>query len=208
MIRPSNSPDVDLKSINLTVFHRYGDVYEIGKKTPIFFSSQGPRSAYLLKEESDSPDHKEIVCGSAVPDEERVCVRSFKSMVRFVYRCRETKLVKPVSAAPGKWQIYTVTGLARTISNNIVGCHKLNILPTAIYECHHIRNSTVSAVPLAGEDGTKVEAISVCLLDTNSWTSQHPAFLTMNAKPGTPVCQFLATNDRQFDKCMILLSMF
>lgn len=188
-------PGIDLRSINLTVFHRYGDVYEIGKKMPTFFSSQGPRSAYLLKEEPDFTKHNEIVCGSAVPGEERVCVRSFKSMVRFVYRSMGTKLVKPISAAPGKWQLYTVTGLARTISNDVVGCHKLNVLPNAVYECHHIHNSTVRVVPLAGEDGTKVVAVSVCHMDTSSWTSQHPAFLSMDAKPGTPVCHFLATDD-------------
>ncbi|WOG84636.1 hypothetical protein DCAR_0103820 [Daucus carota subsp. sativus] len=53
-------------------------------------------------------------------------------------------------------------------------------------------NSVVRAVPLVGQDGTKVEALSICHLDTASWSSSHFAFLVMDAKPGSPVCHFLA----------------
>lgn len=54
-------------SVNLTVYHRYEDVDNTGKKMHLFFGNQGPSDAVLLKrQEPNDSKQTEALCGSVV----------------------------------------------------------------------------------------------------------------------------------------------
>ena len=63
--------------------HRLPSIWRRLSHWQEFFSSEGPASADLPKDEADPPHHKDIDCGSGVRGEERLCVRSFHSIPWF-----------------------------------------------------------------------------------------------------------------------------
>lgn len=103
--------------------------------------------------------------------------------------------VKPITTSEGVLQNYTVVDNGRVIRHKVIGCHKQMYLPYAIYGCHYILNSIVRVVPLKGEDGTQLEDVSICHMDTSPWNPHHLLFLILKSKPGPLVCHFLATED-------------
>ncbi|XP_021747228.1 BURP domain protein RD22-like [Chenopodium quinoa] len=170
----------------------------MGNKLPLLFTNQVPPSAILLKKPQqnmvNSLANSSASCGSTVPEEQHAWVTSLEAMMDFAIRMLGTNL-RPISTPAGKWQLYTVTGAARTITDKVCGCHKKDSLPFAIYGCLYKMNTKVRVVPLVGDDGTILEAINVCHMNTASWDSNYLLFRLMKAKPGTPVCHFLATDD-------------
>ncbi|OMO54411.1 hypothetical protein COLO4_36498 [Corchorus olitorius] len=81
-------------------------------------------------------------------------------------------------------------GMGDMGENNIV-CHKMQY-PYAVYLCHSIKKTIVYDVPLIGVDGTKVNAVAVCHLDTSAWSPKHVAFQFLKVKLGSvPICHFL-----------------
>lgn len=195
-----NGHQVNLDFINLTIFHKYDDV-KIGNKMPLYFTNQGPPSSRLMKNQHPNlnmvrfnPNSKSCKKPKEGSGEERSCVESLEEMRNFVVGLMGEN-VKPISTPAGKWQMYTVSGVARTIKYQVTGCHKQDYLPFAVYGCHYIPKSQVRVVPLVGEDGTKLEAVSICHMDTSKWNGNHLLFMLLKAKPGPPICHFIATDD-------------
>ncbi|KAL8102172.1 BURP domain protein USPL1-like [Apium graveolens] len=194
------APKVDFSFINLTLFHRYEDVYPVGKKLPLFFSNNGPASAQLLKEPpTNHATNDQLQCGDpAVPKMDAACVYSFQSMFEFVTSSIGSRKVIPISANAGRWQLYTIVDTPKTMAHQpVAGCHKMSYLPYAMYSCHKVQNSIARVVPIVGDhDGTRMDAVSVCHMDTRSWSADHIAFQVLGIKPGfVPVCHFLSTDD-------------
>lgn len=147
------APQVDFSFINLTLFHRYEDVYQVGKKLPLFFSNHGPASAQLLKEPpTNQATNDQLLCGDpAVPKVDAACVDSFQSMFEFVTSRIGSRKVIPISATAGRWQLYTILDAPRTVAHqHLAGCHKINFLPYAVYSCHKVHNSIARVVPIVG----------------------------------------------------------
>lgn len=193
------SQPINLDFVNLTIFHKYDDL-RVGNKMPLYFTNQGPPSARLIKK-----IHPKLVSPYAnnpkscrkpkeASGEKRSCVESLEDMMNFVAGLMGES-IKPVSTPAGKWQMYTVAGPATTIRHQVTGCHKQDYRPFAVYGCHYIPRSQVRVVPLVGEDGTKLEAVSICHMDTSKWNGHHLLFMLLKAKPGPPVCHFIATDD-------------
>ena len=186
---------INFDMINLTVYHRYEDVNQIGRKMPLLFTNLGPPSATLLKRpQPEALNNSHVLCGSAVSHEQAVCVTSLDEMMEFVHQ-HMGENVKPVSALPGKWQEYTIIAMPKVIARKMTGCHKSDSRPFAVYECHNVPDTVIRVVPLLGWDGMKVQAVSVCHMNTLSWNDHYVAFYLLKAKPGIPVCHFLATDD-------------
>lgn len=140
------------------------------------------------------PKHCVGLLSVAVSGETRACVNSLQQMMEFVSGFMG-KEVTPLFTSPSKYQLYEVTRRAKTIRNETIGCHKKNVLPFAVYLCHHAENSVVRAVSLVGEDGIALKVFTVCHLNTSSWSPDHVVFRILNTKPGVPVCHFLTTDD-------------
>ncbi|OMO54405.1 hypothetical protein COLO4_36505 [Corchorus olitorius] len=85
----------------------------------------------------------------------------------------------------------TINREMRNMGENNIVCHKTKY-PYAVFLCHSIKKTTVYDVPLAGVDGTKVNAVAVCHKDSSAWSPNHIAFKFLKVKPGTvPICHFL-----------------
>uniref|UniRef100_A0A1D1XWD0 BURP domain-containing protein 5 n=1 Tax=Anthurium amnicola TaxID=1678845 RepID=A0A1D1XWD0_9ARAE len=112
-----------------------------------------------------------------------------------VLRTHDVRAISSVAVKEGtaKKQMYVVASSpqVRIAGNKIVSCHPL-IYPYAVFHCHDVPATTVSVVPLVGEDGAKMDAIAVCHTDTRPWLPNHLAFQMTKVKPGTvPICHFV-----------------
>ncbi|XP_074347639.1 BURP domain protein USPL1-like [Apium graveolens] len=178
---------INYDNINLTLYHWYEDVNEVGKRVPLLFTNLGSPSAVLVKNiQPMFLDHSQILCGSAVSGEH--------AMIKFVIQ-HLGENIKPVSALPGKWQQCTITYMPKFLGQKMVGCHKTYYLQFAVYEYHSVPHSVARIVSLLGEDGVEVQAVTICHIDTSSCNPHYISFRILKAKPGIPVCHFLATDD-------------
>lgn len=83
------------------------------------------------------------------------------------------------------------TGVKKLSDDKSVVCHKQKY-PFVVFYCHKAKMTSVYAVPLQGEDGTRAKAVAVCHKNTSAWNPNHLAFKVLKVKPGTvPVCHFL-----------------
>lgn len=88
--------NINFNAMNLSVFHLYEDVNQIGKKLPLLFANQGPPSAVLLKRSQPTLLNKNhTICESAISGEPDACVSSLEEMLEFVKE-RMGDSVKPV----------------------------------------------------------------------------------------------------------------
>lgn len=133
--------------------------------------------------------------------ETRYCATSLESMIDFAtsslgtHSVRASSLENAKEGQAQKQQYYTVAPSGAedmTMGGSTVVCHHLSF-PYALFYCHSIKTATkVYAVPLVGEDGSKITAIAVCHVDTSAWDPRHVAFQFVKVKPGTvPICHFL-----------------
>ncbi|KAJ0986310.1 hypothetical protein J5N97_004666 [Dioscorea zingiberensis] len=136
----------------------------------------------------------------AVKGESKLCATSLESMVEFSMLSLGTRDVQAISTtvsesrdAAEKQQSYRVTpsGAQVMAGEKLVACHP-QPYAYAVFYCHATSKTKAYKVPLVGKDGTKVEAVAVCHLDTAAWNPKHLAFQVLKVKPGTvPVCHFL-----------------
>ncbi|XP_066357995.1 BURP domain-containing protein 15-like [Miscanthus floridulus] len=78
--------------------------------------------------------------------------------------------------------------------------------PYAVYRCHMEKEASTEAYVLTlrglqyGSGApVVVDMVAVCHLDTSNWSSAHPAFETLNLRPGgAPVCHFMPYADLLF----------
>ena len=131
-----------------------------------------------------------------VQGEKRTCATSLESMIDFATASLATRHVRAVSTEVGdgatRRQVYTIAGnVERLTEGRKVACHpRPYVYP--VFFCHVSGATRAYAVPLVGENGSKVEAIVVCHMDTSGWNPGHAAFKLLKVKRGTvPICHFL-----------------
>ncbi|CAO2831072.1 unnamed protein product [Amaranthus hypochondriacus] len=139
-------------------------------------------------------------------DEKSICVNSMESMIDFVskiFKNREEIVLKMMSTTPlpetsRRVQKYKIMEEPQEIeSGKVVECIMLPY-PYAVYECYLYAGSDykVLKVKLKGEDGVKMEAMVNCHMNTSGWDPNDGALRVLGLKPGgSPVCQFLSSND-------------
>ncbi|XP_065864602.1 BURP domain-containing protein 5-like [Euphorbia lathyris] len=130
-----------------------------------------------------------------IKGEDKHCATSLESLVDYVVSKLGTR-VKTVSnkvEEENKKQDYVIQKGIKMMGEkdrNIV-CHKERYA-YAVYYCHMINDTNVYVVPMRGGDGSKVEVVVVCHLDTSTWNPQHYAFQVLNVKlGGPPICHFV-----------------
>ncbi|XP_042467242.1 BURP domain-containing protein 3-like [Zingiber officinale] len=108
--------------------------------------------------------------------------------------------VANVTAAAAEMQRYVVEGFERMGGGRGglgVFCHA-EPYAYVVFHCHTVGKGMMReyAVSLKGNDGSRVEAIAVCHLDTTSWNPQHVMLQVLQVKPGSvePVCHILPSD--------------
>ncbi|XP_042471641.1 BURP domain-containing protein 3-like [Zingiber officinale] len=135
--------------------------------------------------------------------ETKHCATSIESMVDFAVSALATDYVSAVSTvanstAAEAMQRYAVEGFERMGGEGLgVFCHA-EPYAYVVFHCHAVGKGMMReyAVSLKGSDGSRVEAMAVCHLDTTSWNPQHLMLQVLQVKPGSaePVCHFLPSD--------------
>lgn len=133
--------------------------------------------------------------------ETKICATSFKSMHDFTHAVLGEKIEVLYTSHLNKSntlvQNYKILEDPEAIeASNMVACHKM-AYPYAVFYCHYQESENrIYKVSLVGENGERVDAISVCHLDTSQWSSAHPSFRVLGIEPGTsPVCHFFRADN-------------
>ena len=135
--------------------------------------------------------------------ETKFCATSKESMIDFVsYMFRQDSQyfraysTSYLTKSTTLLQNYTILEVSKEIAApNMVGCHIMPY-PYAIYYCHaHGRENKVFEVSLQGENGDRVDAVSVCHLDTSDWEHDNVSFRMLGIEHGDPVCHFFPIGD-------------
>ncbi|KAH7690130.1 BURP domain-containing protein [Dioscorea alata] len=139
----------------------------------------------------------------ALDGESKLCATSLESMVEFSMmnlgtrdlqasstmvkkKSGDVKVKKTYSVAPDGVRVLDKDEL-------VVVCHSEQY-PYTVFYCHTTGKGKSKAytIALEGNDGTKVEAIAVCHLDTSKWNPKHLAFQILKVKRGrVPICHFM-----------------
>ncbi|KAK1364914.1 hypothetical protein POM88_040475 [Heracleum sosnowskyi] len=81
-------------------------------------------------------------------------------------------------------QLYTILDTPRTWPG-VLRLVSYRMLCTVV-----VHNSIARVVPIVGDHGTRMNAVSVCHMDTRCWPAYHIAFQVLGIKPGfVPVCR-------------------
>jgi hypothetical protein len=73
--------------------------------------------------------------------------------------------------------------------DNAVVCHNLPF-PSQVYYCHKVSKTQVSQAILEAAEGLRINAVTLCHLDTSWWSVNHLGFKTLNVPRGTEVCHW------------------
>ncbi|XVF01128.1 hypothetical protein REPUB_Repub04eG0061600 [Reevesia pubescens] len=132
----------------------------------------------------------------------KYCATSFESLLDFprsVFGSDsqfQILTTSRITKSSSFYQNYTVVQPKEITAPKMIACHNMPY-PYTFYICHTQNSETkVFKVSLSGEDGNRVEAISVCHMDTSQWNPNHVAFRRLGVKPGTSaVCHFFPADD-------------
>ncbi|KAJ3677573.1 hypothetical protein LUZ60_003297 [Juncus effusus] len=131
-----------------------------------------------------------------IRNEVKSCATSLESMIEFAMSALETHDVTvrssnlPKSGLPE--QEYTVSDV-RELGEvaNYMACHEERY-PYAVYMCHTMGPSRSYVATMSAKDGTTIDLVSICHLDTSPWNPNHVAFQVLNVKPGDgSVCHIM-----------------
>ncbi|WP_164101584.1 BURP domain-containing protein [Staphylococcus aureus] len=130
------------------------------------------------------------------------CATSLESMVDYVTATLGTHDVRTVSlevekgaASSQQYMVPQSPHMQEAAEESYVVCHP-ELWPYAVFYCHVTPVTRAYVVGLTGEDGTRVDAVAVCHMDTSSWNPKHLAFEVTKVKPGTvPICHLLPQGD-------------
>ncbi|XP_074569267.1 BURP domain-containing protein 6-like [Curcuma longa] len=171
-----------------------------------FSSDKLPDVLALLSVDPDSKEAREMSATlercerTSNARETKHCATSIESMVDFAVSALATDDVSAVSTvanatAAAAMQRYAVEGFERIGGEGVgVFCHA-EPYAYVVFHCHAVGRGMMReyTVSLTGSDGSRVEAIAVCHLDTTSWNPRHVMLQVLHVKPGSaePVCHFL-----------------
>jgi hypothetical protein len=134
--------------------------------------------------------------------EAKLCATSVESMADFAasslgtrdVRAVSTKLISAEDASTPR-QAYTVQAVRKlpVAGADMVACHGMPYA-YAVFGCH-TTTAAAYTVSLAGEDGTKAEALAACHADAAPGVAE--AYKKLGVAPGSvPVCHFLPQDDK------------
>ncbi|KAG6520469.1 hypothetical protein ZIOFF_017525 [Zingiber officinale] len=174
-----------------------------------FSSNKLPDVLALLSVDPNSKEAREMSATlercerTANARETKHCATSIESMVDFAVSALATDYVSAVSTvanatAAEAMQRYVVEGFERMGGEGLgVFCHA-EPYTYVVFHCHAVGKGMMReyAVSLKGSDGSRVEAIAICHLDTTSWNPQHVMLQVLQVEPGSavPVCHFLPSD--------------
>lgn len=133
--------------------------------------------------------------------ETKTCATSVQSMIDFTHSALGKKIevlyTSHLNNSKTLVQNYKIVEAPEAIeASNMVACHKM-AYPYAVFYCHYQDSENrIYKVSLLGENRERVDAISVCHLDTSQWSPSHPSFRVLGIEPGTsPVCHFFRADN-------------
>lgn len=115
--------------------------------------------------------------------ESKLCATSLESMVEFVTSSLRTRNIATMTTvmdrkdAPS--QQYTVSGVNELSGINFVACHARKYA-YAVFYCHTSNKTAAYQVSMVGADGTRVEAMVACHMDTCHFLPQDHVIWTAN----------------------------
>ncbi|XP_065857657.1 BURP domain-containing protein BNM2A-like [Euphorbia lathyris] len=133
-----------------------------------------------------------------IKGETKVCATSLESTIDFVHKTfgLETQFrvlqTNHIEKSGVNLDNYTILSEPEEIRvPNMVACHTLPY-PYRVFYCHSQKSENkLFMVSLGGDNGGRVEAVSVCHMDTSQWSKDHASFRVLETKPGaSPVCHF------------------
>lgn len=131
---------------------------------------------------------------SADVGETILCATSLESMVEFAITMLGTFDIKAttsraIKGTSTKEKPYTIVGVRKMGGSKSVVCHPATY-PYAVYYCHITEETPAFKVLAKGEDGTVVDAVVMCHMNTTRTDPKHPSFKATNSKPGVAMCHF------------------
>lgn len=137
----------------------------------------------------------------AMKGESKRCVSSLKEMVGFLASTigSEMAVLPPQDSAGSKQigKLLEVSLLAPSTSTSMT-CHD-NMYPFQVYYCHSIEDTKVYQLKLQLEDGSIINKVATCHMDTSQWPDLHPAFAVLHVRPGeSEACHYIVQDDLLF----------
>lgn len=138
-----------------------------------------------------------------IKGETKLCATSLESMLDFTRGIigldAQVKVLSTTHLTKSTTLLQNYTVLQDPIeipAPKMVACHTMPY-PYAVFYCHsQVTENRVLRISLEGENGDRVEAISVCHLDTSHWSRDHVSFRVLGIEPGTsPVCHFFPADN-------------
>ncbi|CAN6329103.1 unnamed protein product [Urochloa humidicola] len=133
----------------------------------------------------------------AINGEKAGCSTSIESYLDLIVSILGTSQARAFSADVPKEGIvsqrYTIASVRLlTHSQSILVCHDM-AYPYKVFYCHMSFPTRVYQAKLVSEvNGSSLDALVVCHLDTSSWDPEHVFFKLMHVKPGqTTACHYL-----------------
>ncbi|KAG4988405.1 hypothetical protein AAZX31_11G117000 [Glycine max] len=133
-----------------------------------------------------------------IKGEVKFCATSLESMLDFTQSIlgftSDLKVLSTSHQTKSSVTFQNYTMLENIIeipASKMVACHTMPY-PYTVFYCHSQESENkIYRVPLAGENGDRVDAMVVCHMDTSQWGHGHVSFQVLKVKPGTTsVCHF------------------
>ncbi|KAK4488835.1 hypothetical protein RD792_004625 [Penstemon davidsonii] len=135
------------------------------------------------------------------PGETKQCVASIEDMIDFATSVLGRNVVvrttEKIEGSNSKILLGEVKGINGGNVTKSVSCHQ-SLYPYLLYYCHSVPNVRVyEADILDPESKAKINhGVSICHLDTGSWSPGHGAFIALGSSPGRiEVCHWIFEND-------------
>ncbi|XP_065854973.1 BURP domain-containing protein BNM2A-like [Euphorbia lathyris] len=163
-----------------------------------------PYLPHLFSFSPDSPQAKSMEntlkqCEiNPIKGETKVCATCLKSTIDFVHKSfgLETQFralqTNHIEKSGMNLENYTILSEPKEIRvPNMVDCHTLPY-PYRVFYCHSQKSGNkLFMVSLGGDNGGRVEAVSVCHMDTSEWSKDHASFRVLGTQLGAShVCHF------------------
>lgn len=174
-----------LPALTTTNLPKLRNIFNIQENTPM--ATMMGTAAYLCE-------------NAALPGEEKACAITLPAMAQFVAEQLGTQVVAlategaPDVTTSSVVKIESVTKRSVVEGEHIVICHTV-MFPSALYYCHHVTGTKVVQAKLRVDEGTVIDAVGICHLDTSLWASEHPAFKALDIPRGAEACHWTVQND-------------
>nr|CAB3491416.1 unnamed protein product [Digitaria exilis] len=156
-----------------------------------------PDSLTMIDDISFTLHQCENPAKQAINGEKAGCATSIESYLELIVSTLGTTQARAFSADVPKEGIVSQRYKTESVrllahSQSILVCHDMGY-PYKVFYCHMSSPTRAYQVKLISEvDGSSMDALAMCHLDTSSWDPEHAFFKLMHVKPGqTTACHYL-----------------